>query len=177
MDSPPPAEEQYHGAARALARQTSAAGHTQILVTGNSMSPLLRAGDAVIVRPANGTELRRGDVLIVEDANGWLTHRLIHATPAGLLLRGDALTGADRPVPAAVLVGRVCAIKRGARQIDLTARRWQLANRLAGIIGYVHWRMTANLRAGGWQRLLTGAAGRAARLKIQTLMRLTLLLG
>jgi len=177
MDSLPPAGEQYHDAARALARQTPAASHTQIVVTGSSMSPLLRAGDAVFVRPINGSALRRGDVLIVEDVNGWLTHRLIHATPAGLLLRGDALTGADRPVPVEALVGRVCTITRGTRQIDLAARRWQLANRLAGMIGYAHWRMTTNLRATGWQRLITGGCGRAARLKIQTLMRLTLLFG
>lgn len=180
MDSSPPAsiEERYLDAARALARVGVNGQHTRIRVTGQSMLPVLRAGDVVIAQAVQPAQARRGDVLVVQSGGDWVTHRLVHLSAAAVHLRGDALTAADQSVPLDAIVGRVSAIERDERRIDWQARRWRVANRLAGAIGFTHYRWSAGLRRGaparGWRRWLIAGAGRLARFATQLVLRLAL---
>ncbi len=91
-------------------------------VSGRSMLPLIRPGDAVLVQYGH-TALRRGDICVFRQGDALVVHRVLQVTPGqhGMLLltRGDAAAHTDRPVPAQVLVGRVQALRRTGQSISL----------------------------------------------------------
>jgi hypothetical protein len=66
--------------------------------------------------------LRLGDILLVRRPGDFLAHRLISRRGEAWYTKGDRLRSLDAPAAAAQILGRVVAIERGARVIDLT--RW-----------------------------------------------------
>ncbi|MDB5185374.1 MAG: signal peptidase type [Candidatus Saccharibacteria bacterium] len=84
-----------------------------VTVQSGSMSPLIRKGDAVFLKPVSPKQLRTGQIVTYDRAgrSGQLvTHRLIHITGSRLTVQGDALTSPDPPVPESAIVGRVAVI-------------------------------------------------------------------
>jgi signal peptidase I len=94
-----------------------------ITVTSNSMSPLLQAGDNIVVSAAAANQLQAGDIIIVNTDKGFLTHRFWGFATAGgqayLLTRGDKPWWFDPPSLATNLLGRVTARLRHNRILAL----------------------------------------------------------
>jgi hypothetical protein len=88
---------------------------TELTVHGASMRPLIRGGDVLLVAPAS--TVAQGDVAVVARDGRLVAHRVVVASP--LRMEGDALDGADLPTRDQELLGRVVAIRRGAREIRL----------------------------------------------------------
>jgi signal peptidase I len=130
----------------------------RLQVISNSMWPLLRAGDAVIVQPIEPGAGRVGDVLVVQRGAEFITHRLIAIEGERWLMRGDNAILVDAPVRRAECVGRVEAIERGAYQIDLAQPQWAQLNQRLGQIGRGHW------RSNRWLRLTPASPPLAIRL-------------
>jgi hypothetical protein len=91
---------------------------------GGSMAPLVRDGDVLLVRPADGGAVGIGDVVLCSSAVGRiLVHRVIgkRVTRQGrwFTVQGDALSRPDGEIPEAQVYGRVVAIKRGPVGIDV----------------------------------------------------------
>lgn len=107
----------------------------RLQVISDSMWPLLRAGDAVIVQPIQAATIRVGDVLVARRGAELITHRLIASEGEQWLLRGDNATFADTPVSRAACLGRVIAIENSLRQIDVTQPPWTQLNQRLGQIG------------------------------------------
>lgn len=92
--------------------------------SGGSMSPLVRDGDVLMVRPAGPTSIRFGDVVLVTDDRGCLlVHRVVgrSAGPDGICftVQGDQVSRPDGVIPATRVYGRVTAIERGSVSIDM----------------------------------------------------------
>lgn len=106
-----------------------------IVVTGNSMLPLLRAGDQALVVPVN-RPLLRGDLVVIAQEEQWVIHRLIRFVKIDharfLLTKGDN-GPSDPPVTAVQVVGLVVVLRRGDVSISLAARRWQLLSWLIAV--------------------------------------------
>jgi hypothetical protein len=84
---------------------------------GASMSPLVRDGDVVLVRPVEARAVREGDVVLCADERGrLLLHRVIRrrAGPGGVCLtvQGDSVEQPDGEIAGAQLYGRVAAVER-----------------------------------------------------------------
>jgi hypothetical protein len=135
----------YQRAAQAVIG-THPIGRLRLHVMSDSMWPLLRAGDAVIVQPIEPAAIRVGDVLVAQRGTELITHRLIAIEGERWLMRGDNALWVDAPAGPAECVGRVEAIERGADQIDLTQPQWAQLNRRLGQIGRVHRRINRRLR-------------------------------
>jgi hypothetical protein len=110
-------------------------GGAWVEAASHSMSPLIRPGDGLrlsaldplAARPGMIVAYRRGDTLVV--------HRLLTVTPAGFVTKGDALTDADAPIAAAVLVGRVAGIRSPeGRLLDLERAPWPWISRALAFI-------------------------------------------
>ena len=90
---------------------------------GGSMRPFIIAGDIVTVEPADARELRVGDVVLFQSGDLAVVHRMLYQYVRGgtayLLTKGDSIPSPDRPVPQTRLLGRVTAIDRNGRRIDL----------------------------------------------------------
>jgi hypothetical protein len=99
-------------------------GGLRLQARGESMAPLLRDGEAVLVRPVPPELIGRGDVVLFVADGGYLMHRVIGSAAGGRLLmtKGDALPWADPPVEASALVGRVVARQAGGGWVALQPR-------------------------------------------------------
>lgn len=85
-----------------------ALGTVTIQVSGVSMLPTLRAGQRVVLRPAERDRLRPGVVAAFQSRDGDLVlHRIRHVTPEAVILAGDNESLLDPPVPVPDVVGLV----------------------------------------------------------------------
>jgi signal peptidase I len=98
---------------------------------GGSMSPLVRDGDVVLVRPVEPSSVRVGDVVLCSSHPGQIVvHRVVRKIdgPSGDLftVQGDQVTQADGTIPAMQVYGRVTTIERAGARINLDgpAMRW-----------------------------------------------------
>jgi len=82
-------------------------GPARLLVSGDSMRPLIAAGDEVIIEPVERDGLHIGDVVAVDAGGHLLIHRLLAWEGDRLVTRGDALLAPDGPWPLERLLGRV----------------------------------------------------------------------
>ena len=99
--------------------------------SGRSMYPTIRDGEAVTVEPVSAPDgIRRGDILLYSAERKLTAHRVRLMEKTGdkvfFHLRGDASVSFDEPVEAAQVLGRVVAVERDGRAIDLTGRRARL---------------------------------------------------
>ena len=123
------AAEVYQAAAREVVHADQRSGLLRLKVTSDSMRPLLRAGDVVVVQPADPAALQAGEVVVAQHNGEWITHRLVTADQRGFIMHGDNTRFADEAVSASQLVGRVIAIERADEIIDLQQPRWRVIDR------------------------------------------------
>ena len=138
--------ETYQSAAREALRTAEAAGPLRLTVTSDSMRPLLRAGDVVVVQPIEPRALQPGAVLVVQRGGEWITHRLVAVDERGWHTHGDNTRYADEAASAAEIVGRVIAIERGDQMIDLQQPHWRAIDRRINRVQRLQLQMFAALR-------------------------------
>ena len=164
---PPAPEADYLRLALEIAGgELTPGGHLRLRVVGDSMAPLLRPGDAVIVRPTCAENLQRGDVVAVRRGGQVISHRVVEVGGGRWRTKGDNSHRLDPQAPGEALVGQVIAIERGADRLDLRSGRWQVASRFLGLAGaweaalFRQGEAMGSLRssalAAGLARLLTG---------------------
>lgn len=120
-----------------LVRAGLAAGNrVRLSVTGDSMAPFLRRGDAVWAEPASVAGLRRGDLVVVQRQRELVTHRVVKVDGAAVYTKGDNVSYLDAPVAVDAIVGRVVAVERRSGRMELEGRSWRVANRLLGLLGW-----------------------------------------
>jgi len=114
-----------------LAREGGAWVHA----ASSSMAPLIQPGDQLRLGALDPASARPGMIVAFRRDGTLIVHRVLGATPAGLVTKGDALVDADAPVSAREIVARVVAIRSpGGRLMDLERRPWpQIGRVLAGV--------------------------------------------
>jgi phage repressor protein C with HTH and peptisase S24 domain len=91
-----------------LAAEMLREGHTVDLpALGTSMRPLITPGGVIRVAPASAGGVRPGDVVLVDAGGHLVCHRLVYATAARVVTRGDNAPACDPPLPADAVIGRV----------------------------------------------------------------------
>lgn len=109
----------------------------KLAVKGDSMAPLLRHGDSVLVNPCSSHDCQPGDLVVFRAGGALLTHRLVRKTLTHLISKGDANLIADPPHSLDDFVGLVQMIRRGKMSYDLRFKgaRW-LTKPIACISGF-----------------------------------------
>lgn len=102
---------------------------SQIRITGNSMRPLFRAGDRILIQ--HGVDgFRRGDVLVFRVADQIVVHRLLDIRAdqnrSYLLTKGDSVLRPDPWFSCDQVIGRVIGFTRNGRDVSVTQPFWQL---------------------------------------------------
>jgi hypothetical protein len=134
----------------------------RLRVSGDSMAPLLHAGDYVTVGYSHPDEFRRGDLALIRRENDLVTHRLIGRSALGWLAKGDGSPWADPPVHETSLLGKVIALESGGRHISFDARSWGMRSQMAGWLGWVEHRLWGWLKP--LQTSMEGRLGTVLRL-------------
>jgi signal peptidase I len=143
--------ELYQAAAREVWR-AGETGPVRLTVTGDSMQPLLRVGDGVVVQPIDPHALQPGDVIVVQRGGDWITHRLVAVDERGWHTHGDNTRYGDEAASAARIMGRVIAIERNGQTIDLLQPRWRAIDRRINRVQRVQLRVLAAARTSGGTR-------------------------
>ncbi len=97
-------------------------GEFRFVAWGSSMVPSIFPGDTLIVRPETPEGAHRGDIVLFVRGGRFYAHRLVNKAESGPLLliaRGDALGRNDPPFAESEMLGRVAAVVRGRKRIEL----------------------------------------------------------
>ena len=109
-------------------------GQTTALVSSNSMAPLLRQGDKIIIVDTQWVSLQTGDIVVMQAKQDLIAHRYWGSQQANeeylLITRGDRLASFDPLMPESFLVGRVAGRVRNQRAISLSKAPGSTVNRL-----------------------------------------------
>ena len=99
---------------------------------GQSMYPLIKNGDTLLIEPLKADELNPGDIAFYRLLSGsFIAHRFIKRNSSGLLLtNGDNLRKYDEVVAEEQVFGRVIQIERNGRVLTLSGRLNNLNTRL-----------------------------------------------
>jgi signal peptidase len=81
-------------------------------VESGSMTPAIRKGDAVVLRPVASSNLKVGDVVSYRspaDQSVIITHRIVEVekTWKQVITKGDNVSRNDKPLPMSEIIGRV----------------------------------------------------------------------
>lgn len=151
-------------------------------VASDSMAPLLRTGDHILVERCTAAQVRWGDIIVFRSVAGPMVHRVVgvrHGASPHLIEKGDANPFVGT-VEAGSVVGRVCQRVRDGKSVDLLRGRGRLVQialtglsliELAGLAG------GRALRRALPTRRPTGMATRAAAIIHHASSRLARLLG
>ena len=144
--------ETYQTAARDVWRMAGANGTLRVTVVSDSMRPLLQSGDVAVVQPGDPKAWQPGAVIVVQRGAEWITHRLVMVDDFGWHTHGDNTRLLDEAASADQIVGRVIAVERGARTIDLQEPRWRAIDRQINRVQRAQLRvLAAARRIGGSQ--------------------------
>lgn len=111
---------------------------------GRSMHPTIRENETVVVAPAAPAWLSIGDIVLSRCGEKITAHRLVwvdaETAAAGtssqsdgrpmFILRGDACSSCDPPVPADQVLGKVVAVERKGRMLNPYGLRTEFVRRL-----------------------------------------------
>ncbi len=102
---------------------------------GGSMRPTIRGGEAITVTPVAIEAVAAGDIVLFRRRGRMVVHRVLRVLREGdvvrFLTRGDASVAADPPLEACHVLGRVVAVERDGRDVDLTGARSRWSCRAA----------------------------------------------
>jgi signal peptidase I len=103
------------------------AGELRFIARGASMVPTIYAGDVLWVRRQPISEIRHGEVALWSRDGSFCAHRVIRLSANAneqktVVTRGDALMQNDPVVHENEFLGRVFAIERRGRRIELPIR-------------------------------------------------------
>jgi hypothetical protein len=110
---------------------------------GRSMHPTIRENETLVVAPAAPAWLSVGDIVLSRCGEKITAHRLVWVdaetavadTPGGpegrpvFILRGDACSTYDPPVPADQILGKVVAVERKGRMVNPYRLRTEFVRR------------------------------------------------
>jgi Peptidase S24-like len=98
-------------------------GEFRFVAWGSSMVPSIFPGDTLIVQHETPEGARSGDVVLFVRKGRFYAHRLAHKAKEGgrisLIARGDALHRNDPPFAEKEMLGRVAAVIRGRKRIEI----------------------------------------------------------
>lgn len=97
--------------------------HIRVNASGNSMYPMIREGDLLVIQPIKDAHVRLGEVILFKKSNvRLLAHRVIKKTNRGgsscYFTQGDHTFVKDGCIPFADILGYVKSIERGGRKIN-----------------------------------------------------------
>lgn len=130
-----------------MAREGSA---IRLCARGDSMGPLIKEGDIVVIRPITFKEIKIGDIAVFGVKGKLCAHRLIMKRGKGdrhlLITKSDRTFTADAPFRHKDLFGKIYHIQKGALTLDLESFFLAPLNRVLGLYHLILCQAAIHLR-------------------------------
>lgn len=112
-------------------------GRLSFRARGTSMHPFIRGGDVLLVEPAAPARLRPGEIILYHrGGTSHIVHRLVRRVEKDgrlmFIAQGDNVVGADAPILAEQVLGRVVEIHMDGHRMRLDTG----PGRLLGLLVY-----------------------------------------
>jgi hypothetical protein len=129
----------------------------RFVARGTSMLPSIYPGDCLTVRPFGSAGPSRGEIVLCRGTAEWRVHRIVAMGEQGptalYILRGDALSEDDPPVPGCALLGRVTSVLRRGKPVNFDTTEGLCHRALQSMVR--HLGVTSALLL-SWQSMLAG---------------------
>lgn len=103
-------------------------------ISGSSMYPFLRSQrDSVQLQKAEIYEVDPLDIVLIQRISGdYVLHRVVEKSDTGhqFYICGDAQSQPEGPFFPAQMIAKVCAVRRGKREISCQSKTWQLLSKM-----------------------------------------------
>jgi len=105
-------------------------------VRGSSMHPTIKFGETIVVQPAAPGDLQPGDIAVYRHGENLVAHRATRCAGAApdralITVCGDAPWMTEERIERGQILGRVTAVERKGRTVDLVGRRARLRRSVA----------------------------------------------
>ncbi|MCL7988420.1 S24/S26 family peptidase [Sphingobacterium sp. lm-10] len=90
---------------------------------GSSMSPFLKEGDLITVKPLTGVSLKIGHIVLAYFKNGYILHRIIRLDQDYVYIAGDANLVQIEKIERKSVIGLLCEASRHKNNIPLYTLR------------------------------------------------------
>lgn len=109
----------------------------QVYATGDSMSPLIKKGDTIVIKSVSPEEIKLGDIAVFDSQGKLCAHRLIRKYSIGnryvFITKSDKTFMADASFEDQKLIGKVACIRKATAVLNLESIRWSIINRAFGL--------------------------------------------
>jgi signal peptidase I len=103
----------------------STQGELRLAVVSQSMRPIMRAGDWVLVKASATTPVQTGDIVLLLAGEQLISHRVIEIGRDTIQTKGDSAAFADFPVGYEQVLGTIQVVFRGKTTIRLRQPGWR----------------------------------------------------
>ncbi|MDD3878071.1 MAG: signal peptidase I [Bacteroidales bacterium] len=111
----------------------SAGQKAKVKAGGNSMYPFIKKGSFVVIKKTDFHTIKTGDIVVFKGHLKIVAHRVIkikkNADNWLLVCKGDSCNRADVPFSSDKYVGKVVAIERNNKTVNLESRTYQIINK------------------------------------------------
>ncbi len=119
-------------------------GEGWFTIISGSMHPLIDINDRVLVRHVTPLEVRLRDIILFKTDGVFVTHRVIQFDRKDgktmILHKGDSSAHASLIAPESI-VGKVAAVEKKGRLLDITAGRGKMLNGFLGMKSCIQYRL------------------------------------
>ena len=114
-----------------MAQVIDSGGEFRFYPKGRSMLPLIRQGVDSIALVSAHEKLKKYDLPLYVRENGqFVLHRVMGENAQGYIMCGDNQTSFEYAITHEQVRGKVCAVYRGEKRIDVTKRSYRLYCRI-----------------------------------------------
>ena len=96
-------------------------------LNGYSMYPFIKPGDVGTISKCSISSLKAGEVIVFKHHNHCIAHRLLKKQILNgnqlLIAKGDTSKKKDKPISEDMFIGRLAALSRNGRNIDLESKK------------------------------------------------------
>ena len=155
--------QQKEAVVEMVKQQIAGANMASFVVVTDSMRPIIKPGDTVVVKDWPAEKLTRGDIILYEVQHILYAHRLLYKTAKRraqsaerkaqsakevmLVTKGDHSRTIDPPFLPERFLGKVIAIEKTGQRIDLGVGLWRAFNWILAICSLIEALLFAKRKA------------------------------
>lgn len=128
-----------------------ASGLVKFVYNGNSMYPMLREGDILLVKYSEANTLAMGDLVAYRSKGAVIVHRFLYRKEISgksfIVAKADNRWWTDKPFGYESLLGKVTELQKGSQRLILRGFLWRSAGWVIGSLSLIEGMVFENIQS------------------------------